>query len=713
MGVRIYATHAEYGSASVRIAVVSLDRLVVSENGTPANSAEDAAGGPTPGATLYVPAVRRGDLRLDLALHMTPDVLNFDGARRWRLDSAAGGSPAHWAPLAGDFGDATRRMARFHLPSGATPVPAADRDTVLSAWLDRNGNGSIDGGEPSCQVAVTLVDIVNVTATSTTDPSRTANGTDAAPGELYLPFSTGNSVTTASVFALSSCVVGGVSQWPAGRPAWSLSVATGGPSMALGNWGPDGGSYTFPSPGAYTFTAECGNAVEMTVNVVKVDVVGHKPGTIQSPGAAIAEADETDPAKLVTLVNEDIDEKDDLTALPDVPDNANTTIGSADDDIVKVVLKGPMPSLSSGTIGFSVDPPGSLRIRNAAGTAEVPASDLTVNLAAPAGCLAGLASGDEVTVLLEGLNPAANAVARLEYKRGTDVVASDEAHLTVMRMAFDHAQVNARNLVHADDDWKEFRHCLGVEWVAAKALDMAPLLTADSQAFLGMAEWRISGSSGTSVLSYGNIPGLHDVLRYRVEVRVKDGGPVADRLIVVVFPPATRQAFDAWVTANQDTTWMDALPAAYQALGTDNSDPEPPGQPTSCDPQRWDAPDSLSSYYHPGAAFEMRSIPEASRAGHQACYDGNGDLITIGVSAGSADRVGPDADASDHRDADVLPFIWAAQLDGNPVEPNWVLAPTNLDRPMIHEGTRIGQYLNLRRPIPNAKPLLAPGACSP
>ena len=109
----------------------------------------------------------------------------------------------------------------------------------------------------------------------------------------------------------------------------------------------------------------------------------------------------------------------------------------------------------------------------------------------------------------------------------------------------------------------------------------------------------------------------------------------------------------------------------------------------------------------------MRSIPQADGSGHQTCYRANGELITTGVSAGSADRVSPVYTDTRllHRNLDVWPFIWAAQLDGNPVEATAVLVPVYLNRPMMHQGPRIGQYLNLRRPIPNAKPLLAPGEC--
>lgn len=73
----------------------------------------------------------------------------------------------------------------------------------------------------------------------------------------------------------------------------------------------------------------------------------------------------------------------------------------------------------------------------------------------------------------------------------------------------------------------------------------------------------------------------------------------------------------------------------------------------------------ISAGYHPGAEMNIRTLT-ATPGGHgnQATYDINGDLITSGVAAGSADY----GDAVNHYDVhqshDVKPFDLAVELDG-------------------------------------------------
>lgn len=154
--------------------------------------------------------------------------------------------------------------------------------------------------------------------------------------------------------------------------------------------------------------------------------------------------------------------------------------------------------------------------------------------------------------------------------------------------------------------------------------------------------------------------------------------------------------------------WLDELPAAYLSLGPGGTDPEPPTSPGD---QDWEAPERFDDddYYHPDAEFEMRSIETDGGHGHQACYDIDGDFIPSGVSAGTADLVHNSHKVLDptHKDEDVFPFIRAAQLDGNPVDA-YDFVPLHLNRPMMYEGDNIEEYLRLRPPIPNGKPLLAP-----
>lgn len=106
------------------------------------------------------------------------------------------------------------------------------------------------------------------------------------------------------------------------------------------------------------------------------------------------------------------------------------------------------------------------------------------------------------------------------------------------------------------------------------------------------------------------------------------------------------------------------------------------------------------------AAWEMRSKPDADGHGHQATYDNAGSLITSTIAAGTADKVSPgswyDKRTANHRNIDVIPYIMALQLDGNPV---WAdnltglirnIVPSRLDRPCIYVGTETEEYLRLR-----------------
>lgn len=97
----------------------------------------------------------------------------------------------------------------------------------------------------------------------------------------------------------------------------------------------------------------------------------------------------------------------------------------------------------------------------------------------------------------------------------------------------------------------------------------------------------------------------------------------------------------------------------------------------------------------------MRSEPVDDR-GHQATYRANGTAIYSGVAAGSADRGLPGT--REHRDRDVLPFIWAAQLDGNPVEPSpLVSTPATLTRPLFFSGVNLSRYFIARPAVANNK----------
>ena len=93
------------------------------------------------------------------------------------------------------------------------------------------------------------------------------------------------------------------------------------------------------------------------------------------------------------------------------------------------------------------------------------------------------------------------------------------------------------------------------------------------------------------------------------------------------------------------------------------------------------------------------------------CFLSNHDLILSGVSAGTADKAAafyiPDnLDIDSHVNADVKPFVWAMQMDGNPCNQQF----KSLTIPMLHEGAFIKKYVECRPVEPNAKAKFIPGS---
>jgi len=134
-----------------------------------------------------------------------------------------------------------------------------------------------------------------------------------------------------------------------------------------------------------------------------------------------------------------------------------------------------------------------------------------------------------------------------------------------------------------------------------------------------------------------------------------------DRLIVTIVPNSTVQFHDTWFTQwSSNTAWLAELPAAYAALSLGNSDPEP----GTCTNQLWEEVESIDSFYHPDATFEMRSEETTNGHGHQACYAGDPSgvalLITSGVAAGSAEN-GAEKSQSDSKKFEIAGVTFPVQ----------------------------------------------------
>lgn len=157
--------------------------------------------------------------------------------------------------------------------------------------------------------------------------------------------------------------------------------------------------------------------------------------------------------------------------------------------------------------------------------------------------------------------------------------------------------------------------------------------------------------------------------------------------------------------------WTLSLPAPPSSLILDSSgNASLPAEAT----QSWHSPTRISegAYIHHAAVFEIRSYAVSGGYGHQATYDANGKLITTTISAGTADYRAPTGAImfgrkEDHRVEDMLPFVRALQLDGNPILVANRLSifrenfPLNLNRPCLRQGTYTDKYIQLRPTLPS------------
>lgn len=213
--------------------------------------------------------------------------------------------------------------------------------------------------------------------------------------------------------------------------------------------------------------------------------------------------------------------------------------------------------------------------------------------------------------------------------------------------------------------------------------------------------WRVDGTATTdNELDLGNEPDPGTFRRIDIEVFNAGDPSPSDRLILTLVPQSTLTNFNNWFTNElSDDGWQDQLPAPFQNVTIAGGVPQ---DPEAGDPNQWLAPTTYDSFYHPGAYFEMRSEATAGGHGHQAMYSQGGataSIITRGVSAGSADRYAPIGPLGviGHLNADVIPFIWAAHLDGNPV----AISEDTLTRPLLHDGVYLRNYLAVRPILPD------------
>ncbi|MEK8019223.1 MAG: S-layer homology domain-containing protein [Candidatus Parabeggiatoa sp.] len=185
-------------------------------------------------------------------------------------------------------------------------------------------------------------------------------------------------------------------------------------------------------------------------NSVKVDIIAHQAGTMASPGAVVAESDEYYPEKLQVLANDDWDDggknryRDHYsTGKWEPSDSDDKTIGSKDDDIVKLTLKPLKPLFAAGTMKLTVSEQAAVRIFKADGTVL---SNYSVDLAKPEGDLAALASSP-VELYVETLKPSLDISIKLAFERVGGVSKASESDKVHMISTFE--SILRSNIVRA------------------------------------------------------------------------------------------------------------------------------------------------------------------------------------------------------------------------------------------------------------------------
>lgn len=247
-------------------------------------------------------------------------------------------------------------------------------------------------------------------------------------------------------------------------------------------------------------------------------------------------------------------------------------------------------------------------------------------------------------------------------------------------------------------DGKGYKKCVAHEWSEEAIYLIGYCIDAENKRieYEQTLTWNINGNFTNA--HYLEIkedkPSENTIKEYLIEASTDNGTSYADRLIIVVVPPATVQSFSNWhVQEQSDTNWLSEMPRPYAPLYYPY-DPEP----VEVDPQRWQEPKVTNTYYHPAGYYDMRSEVTSGFHGHQAIYDSNGAIVENGVSAGTADRVAPTgATFALHTEVDVIPFVWACQLDGNPCNGTFLYA--NMTAPIMYSGGNLRKYLEVRPPL--------------
>ena len=287
-----------------------------------------------------------------------------------------------------------------------------------------------------------------------------------------------------------------------------------------------------------------------------------------------------------------------------------------------------------------------------------------------------------------------------------------EAFVLVVTSGWTHAEsmLHIRNLVriqtgNAWDD--ETDHCIGIVWSDGGSINLYDYLADCCKPFAESYGYYVNGAEcRDGILQFGEEPNEIDPSMFHIELRLASGELILDRMWVVIYSRRDLSAYSLWKTDNSDTSWTSNLPPVYSSIAlSTNWNSISPSSGVSY--SLWNPPSPSRTFLHHNATYGMRSV-NIGEHGHQATYDKNGDVIINTVAAGTADFKHPLSIVfpawtivrEDHYRHDVVPFLRAMVMDGNPCRYNNRYAPTNINRPMLYQGENLDEYLTLRPPIP-------------
>ncbi|MBR1836448.1 MAG: hypothetical protein IJ783_04100 [Kiritimatiellae bacterium] len=269
-----------------------------------------------------------------------------------------------------------------------------------------------------------------------------------------------------------------------------------------------------------------------------------------------------------------------------------------------------------------------------------------------------------------------------------------------------------RNLVRiltGDPQDDETDHCIGLPYDSSEVIDLWSFLSDVCTPYRDRFVFKVNGFPIQGHIVKMSDFATSDDLKPRV-LHISfslDDSREMDRMWVVLYSTNLASSYNAWKNRFTNTAWTTKLPAVPSSIGLVSNDSGSVFVDSSRTYPGWRSPTRISSLLHHDAIYEMRSEP-VGQHGHQATYRKDGTLISTTISAGTADYFHPlsfrfswsNFVVERHYVDDVIPFLRAVSLDGNPGAYNSRYVPTDLSHPCLYQGQNLDDYISRRPTLP-------------